>query len=210
MKKLVLKVLLFFFVVSACQFFVCCDDSKSTKTVISNQNNLNLNTDDSSSIQIDSINKIELKKDDNFNNTITINSNISYENKNITSSADSIIPPTLVDKTYIALDDIKVLMVFLNTYESLELDDCLTIEKNVKEFTTGFFTVVDNISLTDTVSIAKLKELEHFLVVFEEDFERVEENCPDLYNDYMEYLDDLIDLHYQKLELLFGDSELIE
>lgn len=124
------------------------------------------------------------------------------------SSCNLQLIPNLNEEVNPILEDVENLIILLNYYDDMELSDCYSVETTVKDFTNKFFIVINNIQLDDTVAIAKLLELENFLTVFEKDFERVETDCPDLYNDYMEYLDELIDLHKKKLETLFGNTEL--
>ncbi|HOZ30173.1 MAG TPA: hypothetical protein PLL66_04590 [Bacteroidales bacterium] len=125
------------------------------------------------------------------NNSNVNNATISIDEKNIYSEIDSLIQ-------------------LLSYYDMQVFDDCKSVETSVEDFTNRFFIVINDIQTNDSLAIEKLKGLENFLTVFEEDFENVETNCPDLYNDYMEYLDDLIDMHYQKLENIFGEGNAIK
>lgn len=103
-------------------------------------------------------------------------------------------------------NEISHLTYLLNTYSNTKFNDCSSFETAVKDFTNRFFIVISKIELTDTVSISNLKKMEGFTEIFEPEFERVENECPDLYNDYMEYLDDYTDLYYSKLESMFGED----
>lgn len=94
----------------------------------------------------------------------------------------------------------------LNSYSNAKFNDCISFETAVKDFTDRFFIVISKVELTDTASISNLKEMESFTEIFEPEFERVENECPDLYNDYMEYLDNYTDLYYSKLESMFGED----
>jgi hypothetical protein len=103
--------------------------------------------------------------------------------------------------------EIISLSELLKHYENLEFRDCGSFETAINEFTTKFFSIIERIELSDEQNISKLKELEGFSEVFEPEFERVEKECPDLYNDYMEYLDEYTDEYYSKLEIMFAEDK---
>ncbi len=103
--------------------------------------------------------------------------------------------------------EIISLSELLKYYDNIEFKDCKSFETAINEFTTKFFSVIERIELSDEQNINKLKELEGFAEVFEPEFERVEKECPDLYNDYMEYLDEYTDEYYPKLEIMFAEDK---
>jgi hypothetical protein len=103
--------------------------------------------------------------------------------------------------------EISALSDLLNKYSTTEFTDCESFEKAIRNFTDSFFDIIDRTEITDSISISSLKQMEGVCDVFEPEFERVEKECPDLYNDYMEYLDDYTDMYYFKLGIMFGETK---
>lgn len=103
------------------------------------------------------------------------------------------------------IDDLNNL---LNSYVLYKFTDCSAFEITIKGFTVKFFSVIEQVDLNDTVSIYKLQKLENFFEIFEPEFVHAEDECPDLYNDYMEFLDEYTETYHDKLELLFGERPL--
>ncbi len=145
----------------------------------------------------------------NKNKTVSPDYNITATDKHETEIKNpapvNINPDSITIKEDLS-KEISHLTDLLNTYSSTKFNDCSSFETAVKDFTNRFFIVISKIELTDTLSISNLKKMEGFTEIFEPEFERVEKECPDLYNDYMEYLDDYTDLYYSKLESMFGED----
>jgi len=186
--------------------FSCTQNKQSNKQCIQHPNSI------SEEIVIDTTCLSLPEKDisDEKNKNIIENIDI-IKPIEIYNSVDTFLCVVREDTSILSVDsclngDIVYLTQILEYYETNSFETCISAEQSVKDFTNRFFNVIEKINVNDTVMIEKLTALEHFLTVFEEDFEEIEQACPDLYNDYMEFLDDLIDIHYQKLEMIFGQD----
>ncbi len=158
------------------------------------------------SIETPSFDKVENSHSTPIKNTLPSKYELSKpENNTITNNiAKDIVS---LENNNLSLE-IKNLSILLNQYNSAEFPDCISLEKAITEFTDKFFSVIEKINISDSISINSIKLMEGFAEVFEPEFDRVENECPDLYNDYMEYLDDYTDLYYSKLEIIFAEDSV--
>lgn len=107
-------------------------------------------------------------------------------------------------ETSLLIDD---LLARVDTFKNSEFNDCDIIESEIVNVGNFYFKVIQDIHLEDTSNIERLEGMESLLEVFSIEIDEMEAQCPDIYNNFMEYLEDMIDSNYEKLELMFNLTE---
>ena len=91
--------------------------------------------------------------------------------------------------------------------QNYSFTDCSQTESKIILLTEDFFYIVEKIDTNDSICISMFNRLDSFAELLEPSLIEAEESCPDLYNEYMEIIDDYNDMYADKLGLIFSTNK---
>jgi hypothetical protein len=104
----------------------------------------------------------------------------------------------------IKIDELENNLIAMQNYS---FTDCSQTESKIILLTEDFFYIVEKIDTNDSVCISMFNKLDSFAELLEPSLIEAEESCPDLYNEYMEIIDDYNDIYADKLGLIFSSNQ---
>lgn len=128
--------------------------------------------------------------------------NKEIENTTPEIVANAISSPIATDYDLISkIDELEDNLIEMQKYN---FADCSQTESKIIVLTQDFFYIVEKIDANDSVCISMFSKLDSFAELLEPSLIEAEESCPDLYNEYMEIIDNYNDLYADKIGLIFS------
>lgn len=95
----------------------------------------------------------------------------------------------------------------LMAMQNYNFNDCSQTESKIVLLTEDFFYIVEKIDTNDSYCVSMFNNLDSFAELLEPSLIEAEKVCPELYNEYMEILDDYNDMYADKLGLIFSSNK---
>lgn len=138
-------------------------------------------------------------------NEIIIQNKVETESKTLEIKTNNTSTPISANNDLIIrIDELEDNLIAMQNYS---FTDCSQTESKIILLTEDFFYIVEKIDTNDSVCISMFNRLDSFAELLEPSLIEAEESCPDLYNEYMEIIDDYNDMYADKLGLIFSSNQ---
>ena len=84
--------------------------------------------------------------------------------------------------------------------------NCEDYKYYLESITNLYFKIIHDISIDDSVNIDRLRSFEPDSILTDYHTQKIENDCSDHYNIWMELIDEKIDVYYEKLQIIFSEN----
>jgi hypothetical protein len=84
--------------------------------------------------------------------------------------------------------------------------NCEDYKYYLESITNLYFKIIHDLAINDSVNIYRLRSFEPDSILTDYHTQKIENDCSDHYNIWMELIDEKTDIYYEKLQIIFGEN----